>query len=282
MTDTSFDLSGKLPPEIEAVLQQVADILIAQSIPFFVVGAMARDLLLEHIWHLPPQRATKDVDFGVRLADWQQFTALKNALLATGEFDVPTPQPQRLIHQRGVTLDLVPFGAIESPPGTIHWPPKQAVRMTTLGFQEAYQCAVQVRLGGEHAIPVCAPDGLALLKLIAWDERRERKDASDFGVLVYYYLEVGNEEHLFTEHADLLELPDHKLAGARMLGRDLVRLLNDQSLPLVASILERETSPRGKYQLVSGIVASCRFLDGDVDRALALLEAVAQGVREKS
>ncbi len=280
MTDTSFDLSGKLPSEIEAVLQQVADILVAHSIPYFIVGALARDLLLEHVWHLPPQRATKDVDFGVRLADWQQFAALKKALLATGEFDMSSPQPQRLMHRGGVTLDLVPFGAIESPPGSIRWPPTQAVRMTTLGFQEAYDCAVKVRFGSKHLIPVCAPDGLALLKLIAWNERRERKDASDLGVLAYYYLEVGNEDRLFTEHAELLELPDHKLAGAQMLGRDLARLLNEQSRALVVSILERETSSHGKYQLVSSMVASCRFLDGEVERAFALLEAVTQGVKE--
>lgn len=279
MSDTSLDLSGKLPPEIEAVLQQVAGVMVAQGISFFVVGALARDLLLEHVWHLPPQRATKDVDFGVRLADWQQFAALKNALCATKEFTTHA-QPQRLYHRSGVTLDLVPFGAIESPPGSIRWPPTDDVRMTTLGFQEAYQCAVEVRFGGEHAIPVCAPDGLALLKLIAWDERRERKDASDFGVLTYYYLEVGNEDRLFTEHADLLELPDHKLAGAHMLGRDLRRLLNAQTRWLVTSILERETATNGKYQLISSMVAGCRFLDDDVDRALALLEAVALGMGE--
>ena len=47
--------------------------LAEQRIPFFVVGALARDLLLEHAWHLPPQRATRNIDFGVRVADWSQF-----------------------------------------------------------------------------------------------------------------------------------------------------------------------------------------------------------------
>lgn len=282
MTDTSLDLSGKLPPELEAVLQQVAGLLSAQGVPFFVVGALARDLLLEHVWNLPPQRATKDVDFGVRLSNWQEFAALKEALCATGEFQADARQPQRLLHQRGVFIDLVPFGALEQPPGSIQWPPATMVRMTTLGFQEAYECAVQVRFGSEVALPVCPPDGLALLKLFAWDERRARNDASDLGGLLYYYLEVGNQERLFTEHLDLLDLADYKQAGARLLGRDWRKMLSAQSRALAVAILERETKAAGKFQLVSGLTAGCSFLDGEVDRALALLEAVAQGVHDEA
>ena len=281
MTDTSFDLSGKLPLELEAVLQRVAGLLAAQGVAFFVVGALARDLLLEHVWNLPPQRATKDVDFGVRLGNWQEFAALKEALCATGEFQTEARQPQRLFHQCGVVVDLVPFGALERPPGSIQWPPADAVRMTTLGFQEAYDCAVQVSFGSGMRVPVCPPDGLALLKLLAWNERRERKDASDLGVLLYSYLEAGNQERLFTEHTDLLEVADNKQAGARLLGRDWRKLLNAQSRPLVVAILTRETSSTGRYQLVSSLTASCTFLDGEIDRALVLLEAVAQGIHDE-
>lgn len=154
--------------------------------------------------------------------------------------------------------------------------------MTTLGFQEAYECAVQVRFSNGISVPVCPPDGLALLKLLAWNERRERKDATDLGLLFYYYLEAGNQERLFAEHADLLELTDHKQVGARLLGRDWRKLLNAQSQPLVTTILERETTAAGRYQLISNMAAGCRFLDGDVDRALMLLEAVAQGICDEA
>ena len=58
-------------------------------------------------------------------------------------------------------------------------PDAEGVIMTTLGFAEAYAHAVKVLIGGNTTIAVCSPCGLALLKLITWDERRERKDASD-------------------------------------------------------------------------------------------------------
>lgn len=280
MTSTLFDLSGKLPPDAEAALQQVAGILAQQRIPFFVVGALARDLLLEHAWHLPPQRATRDIDFGVRVADWLQFERLKNALRATGEFTPHPHQQQRLLHRNGVIIDVVPFGEIESPPGSIAWPDAEGVIMTTLGFAEAYAHAVKVLIGGNTAIAVCSPCGLALLKLITWDERRERKDASDLGTLLYYYLAVGNEARLFDEHIDLLDLPDHKLAGARMLGRDLNLLLTAQSRPLVEAILMRETTPGSRYQLAATMLAGCHFLDNDFERTLTLLEMLWQGISE--
>lgn len=55
---------------------------------------------------------------------------------------------------------------------------------------------------------------------------------------------------------------------------------NAQTRLLITSILERETATDGKYQLISSMVAGCRFLDDNVDRAFALLEAVALGMGE--
>jgi predicted nucleotidyltransferase len=279
MTATLLNLSGKLPPDIEAVLQEVAQLLAAEGIPFFVVGALSRDLMLEHAWNLPPQRATKDIDFGVRVADWAEFERLKSALLQTTLYTEHPHQQQRLLHTSGVIVDVVPFGEIESPPGSIVWPRDEAITMTTLGFQEAYAQAIRIVIGGDTEIAVCSPAGLVLLKLLAWEERRERKDAQDLGVVLHYYLEAGNEERLYEEHADLLEL-DYKLAGTKMLGRDLSTFLTEQSRPLVEAILQRETAADGRYRLVLALVGSCWFFEEDFERVLALLEIFFEGVRE--
>ena len=279
MTATLFNLSGKLPPDIEAVLQDVARILSAQGIPFFIVGALARDLVLEHAWNLPPQRATKDIDFGVRVADWNEFARVKAALLQTAQYTEHPHQQQRLLHATGVIVDVVPFGEIEAPPGRIVWPPEDAISMTTMGFQEAYAHSIRVVIGSDTEMAVCSPAGLALLKLLAWNERRERKDAGDLGAVLYYYLEAGNEERLYEEHADLLEL-EFKRAGARMLGRDLSTFLTEQSCPVIEALLQRETATDSRYTLVSALVGSCWFLADEVERGLDLLENLYEGIRE--
>lgn len=280
MTAILLDLSGKLPPEVEAVLQEVARIAAAEEVSLFIVGALARDLLLEHAWNIPPQRATKDIDFGVQVESWAQFEALKTALIATTQYSQHPHQQQRLLHQNGVIVDVVPFGAIESPTGSITWPHQEGITMTTLGFSEAYQHTVRVLIAGDTELAVCSQAGLALLKLIAWNERRERKDAGDLGVLLYYYLEAGHEDRLYEEHADLLDIPDYKLAGASILGRDISLLLTAQSRPVVEAILQRETAPESRFHLASAMLSTCHFYADDFDRVLAMLEALQAGIQD--
>lgn len=41
---------------------------------------------------------------------------------------------------------MIPFGDIESPPGSIAWPPDQAIRMNVLGFQDAWDNALTVQV----------------------------------------------------------------------------------------------------------------------------------------
>jgi predicted nucleotidyltransferase len=110
MSSISFDLSGKIDqPTVNALslLKRVADTL---GIPFFVVGASARDILLKHCYGIDLPRATLDVDLGVRVAGWEQYKRLTDTLIATGKF-LATQERQRFCFDT-VLIDIVPFGAI--------------------------------------------------------------------------------------------------------------------------------------------------------------------------
>lgn len=85
MTDTLVDLSGKIDEERGRTIRDVAAACDALAIPFFLVGALARDLLLELHHGFKAQRATNDVDFEIRVERWEEFEALKRALVGTGE-----------------------------------------------------------------------------------------------------------------------------------------------------------------------------------------------------
>ena len=57
---------------------------------YVVIGATARDLILERGYNIPTTRATIDIDLGIEVEDWNQFKKLKDMLLATGRFtDTP-------------------------------------------------------------------------------------------------------------------------------------------------------------------------------------------------
>lgn len=89
MSNIFFDISGKIEnigrAKVNALceVKRVADSL---RIPFFVVGASARDFILEHHYNIKSPEATLDVDIGVEVADWDKFDELSKVLLATGNF----------------------------------------------------------------------------------------------------------------------------------------------------------------------------------------------------
>jgi predicted nucleotidyltransferase len=95
MSKILFDLSGKIEQKtIEALsaLKSVADSL---KISFFVVGASARDFILEHCYGIKLRRMTKDIDLGVEVASWEQFRQLTESLMATGKFSADKKEAQR-------------------------------------------------------------------------------------------------------------------------------------------------------------------------------------------
>lgn len=89
--------------------------------------------------------------------------------------------------------DLVPFGGgMTNATGEIAWPPAEEVVMSVLGFQEAMDHALRVRVSTSPLIEVsvASPAGIALLKLVSSSERPldvRQKDAQDLEYLMGQY-----------------------------------------------------------------------------------------------
>lgn len=279
MIAISLDLVGKVDPARERVLRDVAEAAATLGIPFFVVGAFARDLILELHYGLPVQRATNDIDFGLRVNSWEEFAHLKTALIQTQTYRADPHQRQRLHSSTGEILDIVPFGGVEeAATRTIRWPPERVIEMNTFGFTEAYQQSLCVRLATDLEVQVSSLAGLALMKLIAWQQRRQAKDAKDLQLILTRYLQAGNLERLYAEvNADLLvedQFVSLDLTGARLLGRDMAMLLSAASKQKVLDILADST-------LLIGSMAGGSF---DPEEAMTTaqlrLEMLAQGIAE--
>jgi predicted nucleotidyltransferase len=283
MTHTLLDLSGKLRP-YEDVFREIIRVTSEQGITFFVVGALARDLIIGLGHGINVKRATEDIDCGIHVEGWEQFERLKSGLIDTGRFRADIKQRQRVIYQNQIRVDIVPFGAVEDDRGRIAWPPDGEFVMNALGFDEAYRDAVAVRLAADIEIPVSSLAGLALMKLIAWSDRRHvyHKDALDLGFLMTNYLDAGNQERVLGEEGDSTDLLsedfDYDLASARLLGRDVRRLLTGRSYAAVTSILDRQTGERNEYPLVEAMIRNGENFHGDFDKALRMLEAFKRGV----
>ncbi len=149
-----LDLSGKIDSVSLALYETVSGLADSLGVPFFVVGATARDMIFELGHGLPSKRATKDVDFGVRVSSWGEFQKLKEALLANGHF-TQTKEVQRLLYRGELLLDILPFGEIADPKSEIRWPGEDIV-MSVVGFEDAYQAAQRVRVRADPPLKTSA------------------------------------------------------------------------------------------------------------------------------
>lgn len=244
MNDTSRPLTPKpdrpVEPIVLWVIQEIHKASKALGFPVFLVGAMARIILLENIFGLKAGRATTDVDFAFALDNWDQFRTIKTFLLTNAKFEESKHVAYRLFvrlpgweHQ--FKVDLIPFGGIETSPATISWPPDMSVMMSVAGYSDALAAALTVEVGPGINIAVASLPGIAILKLFAWADRGQEnpKDAIDLVSLLRGYHQAGNENRIYEEESALaaLELAayDIELAGAWLLGNDAAVMVSAQT-----------------------------------------------------
>ena len=287
MTDISLDLSNKVPaPHINIIRRVVETAASLNLTTLFIVGARARDLMLEYRYDIPVLRRTDDFDFGIVVENWDEFTRLRDVLVAQNDFQLDPKRQQRLLHADGAIVDLVPFGQLEEQAGVIAWPPDFATVMSTLGFREAYEHSIEIRLAKDLVVRVASLAGLALLKIIAWSERRFERDAQDLGLIMRHYLDAGNQDRLYDETGDSFDLLfqddfDYEAASARVLGRDVSRLLTEDSRALVERVLAEETNASGAGALVTAMVKNNSNYHGDFDVAQSRLVDTYLGITER-
>jgi len=213
------------------------------EVPAIVVGAFARDLHLHYGAQVPIQRFTQDIDFAFAVRSWDEFHAVRQRLLESSSFQSIEGKEHRLRHRNKMIVDLVPFGSIETDTRHIAWPPTGEVVMDVFGFRESVASAQRVLLPASVEISIVSLSALALLKIVAWQDRHRRspgKDAADLNLIVRHYLAVpSNRQRLFDEFAEWTEAPDfdYEQGGARMLGHDLRRLIEEEGLRKITGIL---------------------------------------------
>jgi predicted nucleotidyltransferase len=204
----------------------------ACGVDMMVVGAAARDILIRHVVGSAPQRATSDIDIAVAVASWADIDRLTEG----------THRADRSAHKfvvRGVEVDIIPFGPIESDERTITWPDDH--RMHVFGFREALSAAVQVKLPGELVVAVASLPAQSILKVLAWRDRRyqSRRDAIDLKTILCAYREGPYLEELYVAYEELLERHgfDPTLAGTERMGREAAALIAPADRHVVTGLL---------------------------------------------
>lgn len=250
---------------------------------FMLVGAAARDLLLQHQHGIAPLRKTTDVDFAFAVPDWLAYEALTAKLIESGLFEPDAKVQHRLRSRIGTAIDIVPFGGVESPEARIAWPPPGEAVMSVIGYAEANAATEEVILPGKVPLAVITIPMLALLKLFAWEDRHRampRKDASDLLFVLDNSFQAVGLDRLHNEAPELFDQDDFDpdLAGAWLIGFQARTVIDHHSkrgqdiITRAGKIIERETDPNGPLSLIGEVEAI------DPERARRKLIAFGNGL----
>lgn len=239
------------------VLRRVDQVAAVIGFRYFVAGAMARDLVLVNAFGLPAGRATRDIDFGIAVENWDQFQRLKVSLIETKRFDAAPKDTHRLYwkapdSEAAIPIDLIPNKMIARPPDL-------GFVMNVAGFDEALDSAIHLRIEDDLVIPVA-------------------KDAADLLRLLTYYADAGNLDRLYEHELDLLEAVefDLELAGAQLLGSDVVRICQTETRRQISALL---TSARLLDQLTIQMDRTELTGGPQEERTARLLRRFCQGFR---
>lgn len=286
MTPISLPDDRRLDPILVRVLGRVDAVARSRGEAYLLTGAMARELLLVHVHGLPPGRATRDVDFGIQVRDWAEFNTFRSTLVEGGDFSGDESIPHRVytVPERlglRMPVDIVPFGPIEAPAGTIHWPPKGETVMDVRGFEVGLNSAMHVEV--EPGLVVLIPRGeaMVLMKALAWKDRgatTHGRDAIDLVELLERGEDLIGLDVLYEAHLEVVERHggDPRLAGAEVLGMWAQQGLPGGMRAEVASILTQGLNANFVVQVLAGRGGSGRA--DRYDAVEALVRAFLRGL----
>jgi predicted nucleotidyltransferase len=260
----------------------MANLTTELGLPYFVAGAMARDIVITHVFGMNAGQATKDVDFAVAMESWDQYEAVEKKLLARKQFEKGDAIHRLYFkHDSGVRypLDIIPFGGLEQTPNTIAWPPELKILMNVVGYEEALATAVTVQIEPDLLVRVASLPGLALMKIFAWIDRGHgtSKDALDLRTLFRCYPQADNEARLYGDELGTLEAVgyDLDLAGPRLLGQDVRKIAKPSALRAIKEALGDANT---RDRLATHMAAGLRIAVDDFATAERLLDQFTSGL----
>lgn len=265
-------------PYVAAVLEHVQAVSGSLGMSCFMIGARALDVQLHNVHGLRTFHPTSDTDFAVAVESWGKFAALKDGLVGTGHFGLDLHATQRVIYDGIYPVDLVPFGGLEQPRGTIVWPPDSAQIMQVQYFAEISAAAEEIEIRPGLISRVASLPGLMLTKIFAWDERRETRDAWNISSLLQNYNAIVDEARLFADENVCRALGyDAVKIGAALLGKDVAAIVPAADLDAMRGVVTRGVENNGlSAQVATGLQVV--ETDSRITMAEDLLKAFLSGL----
>ncbi|MCM8568885.1 nucleotidyl transferase AbiEii/AbiGii toxin family protein [Gramella jeungdoensis] len=264
----SYSISSKKfnHPLLKPILEELTEYFKESEISFFVIGATARDIIME-LHNEKSGRLTHDLDIAITINDWSQYQKVEDEITKLPNFTKDPNQKQRFKYLEKFDLDIVPFGNIMKENDKIFWPPDEEFAMSVLGFSAVNEAAMKVKIDESLEIYIASLAGIGLLKIVAWKDRSQKtnKDADDLAFILQNYLEIHREESL--ENYEEIYTEDHTIfkGGATLLGIHFNNILEDhpQAKNSIKEILSVEVEKQVESVLINQIIETNKTLGYD-------------------
>ena len=242
-------------PFLVDLLEKLTDSFSRMEHDFFVIGATARDIVIQEMLNTSSRRKTRDLDLAIAVPNWQEFDKIKKSLIADG-FEIDKDKQQRFYYG-DYEIDIVPYGYVAKEDDNIYWPPEETIAMSVKGFDEALSDAITVSIDDRFSIKIASLHGLFLLKLNAWMDRHltTNKDAEDMSFILDNYLMANLDREAYMEVYDWEEF-DEFVAGGYWLANDLAKLLTKEQLIYYADRIDEEIQLEERSRLISQMLNS--------------------------
>ena len=242
-------------PLLVELLRKLTDSFNKMGREFYVIGATARDIIMQQLLDTESRRRTKDLDIAIAIPDWDTFEQVKQKLIADG-FEKSTDMQQRFFYGE-YELDIVPYGVVAKEDDNIYWPPEEVVAMSVKGFDEVLSEAITVSIDDEFKVKIASLHGLFLLKFNAWLDRKAKtsKDAEDMSFILSNYFMANLDREMHQEVYDW-ENFDEYIVGGYWLAHDLVALLDVNQLNYYKEVVKEELVKEEKSRLFNQMIES--------------------------
>ncbi len=264
-------------PLLKPVLEELIPVFEKRGIKFYVIGAVARDIILD-LHNEKSNRVTMDLDLAIAISHWDDFENISADILSLPNFTKDPNQQQRFLFREKFQVDIVPYGSIKDQNDKIYWPPDESFAMHVIGFEEAEQNLLSINLDNELHFDIVSLEGVFLLKLFAWKDRflTNSRDAEDLGFILTNYFNINREISHQEPYAKVYDLEDFSemKAGAIILAIKLNEMLSES--PSVKaklhSLFEEEICKEEASPLFNQIIETNNNLKfDDVAEAITLI-----------
>jgi predicted nucleotidyltransferase len=231
-------LHPQLDTETKKFLTDFKSIIDSLEVPMLLIGAQARMLIFDNQYQVQG-RATKDWDVAVKLDNWERYNLLIS-IMTTGQNPLfkKTKVIHKFIHiETELEVDVIPFGDISKPNQEINW--SDGNQMNILGLEEAFTNTELIIIDNIE-IRVADIDAFIVLKLLAWNDRRENKDLKDIIIVLLKSPNEEDEQRVYDEFID--EIIEGRFevdeAAIIFIGRNIQNKFKSETINKIKQIVE--------------------------------------------